>query len=99
MTRIDLFYVEAGGGHKSAATALKTVIESQGRPWAVRLVNVNHVLGSIDFFKTLFGYGVEDIYNLLIKKGWTGAAAYLMPGMHFFLWLLRPLQVRMLARF
>ncbi|MEZ5403440.1 MAG: galactosyldiacylglycerol synthase [Bryobacteraceae bacterium] len=98
-TRIDLFYVEAGGGHKSAATALKTVIESQGKPWDVRLVNLDHVLGTIDVFRKASGYGVEDIYNLLLKKGWTAAAPYLMPVMHLFIWLLRPIQVRMLAAF
>jgi 1,2-diacylglycerol 3-beta-galactosyltransferase len=97
--RIDFFYVEAGGGHKSAALALRSVIEAQGKPWAVRLVNLNDVLGSIDIFKKASGYGVEDIYNLLLKKGWTVLAPYLMPVMHLFIWLLRPIQVRMLADF
>jgi hypothetical protein len=35
--RLEFFYVEAGGGHKSAATALKAVIDSQNRPWDVTL--------------------------------------------------------------
>jgi hypothetical protein len=41
---IDLVYFNAGGGHRSAATALETVIREQNRPWQVRLVNLFEVL-------------------------------------------------------
>ena len=40
---IDLVYFNAGGGHRSAAMALETVIREQGRPWQVRLVNLLEV--------------------------------------------------------
>ena len=38
MKKPDFVYFEAGGGHRAAANALKSVIEEQQRPWQVRLV-------------------------------------------------------------
>ncbi len=79
--------MEAGGGHKSAATALKAVIDSQDRPWDVTLTNLNHVLSSTDVFKSLTGRGLEDWYNWMLKKGWTLGAAPAMRPMHGLIWL------------
>ncbi len=85
--KLEFFYVEAGGGHKSAATALKAVIDSQDRPWDVTLTNLNHILGSKDVFKTVTGRGLEDWYNWMLKKGWTLGAAPAMRPMHALIWL------------
>lgn len=85
--RLEFFYVEAGGGHKSAATALKAVIDAQNRPWDVTLTNLNHVASSTDVFKTLTGRGLEDWYNWMLKKGWTLGAAPAMRPMHALIWL------------
>lgn len=71
MTKIDFIYFDAGGGHRAAATALKTVIEQQGIPWDIRLVNLQEVLHSLDIFRKLTGIRLEDIYNLMLAKGWT----------------------------
>jgi UDP-N-acetylglucosamine:LPS N-acetylglucosamine transferase len=79
VTNIDFIYFDAGGGHRAAATALKTVIEQQDRPWNVRLVNLQEVLHSLDIFRKLTGIRLEDIYNLMLAKGWTlGSAEGLM---------------------
>ena len=40
MKTIDMIYINAGGGHRSAAAALETVIREQARPWRVRLVDL-----------------------------------------------------------
>jgi 1,2-diacylglycerol 3-beta-galactosyltransferase len=97
--KIDFFYVEAGGGHKSAAIALKSVIEKQHRPWDIRLRHLNDVLGPLDIFKRLTGSSTEDLYNLMLKKGWTALAVYLMPLLHGLIALMRPKQVALLADF
>ena len=94
--RVDLVYVEAGGGHKAAATALGEVIRSQQRPWDVRLFNFTQELGSLDVVKKLTGRGVEDIYNILLKNGWTLGTKQLMQGMHLLIWLYENKQVAML---
>jgi hypothetical protein len=72
---IDFLYFDAGGGHRSAATALKAVIEQQQRPWNVRLVNVQEVLDSLDVFRKVTGIRLEDIYNKMLAKGWTLGSA------------------------
>lgn len=94
--RVDLVYVEAGGGHKAAATALGEVIRSEQRPWNVRLFNFTQELGSLDVVKKLTGQGVEDIYNILLKNGWTLGTKQMMQGMHLLIWLYENKQVGML---
>ena len=71
MTRIDLIYFDAGGGHRAAATALKAVLDGQPGAWDARLVNLQELLDPLDLFGKLFGLRIEDIYNLIVKKGWT----------------------------
>jgi hypothetical protein len=75
VTKIDFVYFDAGGGHRAAATALKTVIQDQKRPWNVRLVNLQEVLHSLDVFRKVTGIRLEDIYNHMLAKGWTLGSA------------------------
>ena len=70
-TTIDLVYFDAGGGHRAAATALRTVIAEQQRPWAVRCVNLFQVLDPGAKFRQLTGMNPEDYYNKRLAKGWT----------------------------
>lgn len=73
--QLDLIYFDAGGGHRASATALKAVIEQQGRPWTVRMVNLREVLDPGDRFRRAVGIGVEEGYNRFIAKGWTWGAS------------------------
>lgn len=69
--KIDLIYFNAGGGHRSAATALQDLILQQDRPWDVRLVNLFQVLDPKDTFRKHTGLAPEDLYNMRLKRGWT----------------------------
>ncbi len=84
--KLDFVFFDAGGGHRSAATALKMVIEEQNRPWDVRLVNLQELLDPLDMFRKLFGVRLQDVYNLILKKGWTLGSAQLLRPMQ---WLIR----------
>ena len=53
MKNVHFVFFDAGGGHRSAATALKNVIEQQGRPWNVRLFNLQEELDALDIFRKL----------------------------------------------
>ena len=75
IVKLDFIYFDAGGGHRAAATALKTVIEEQNRPWDIRLVNLQELLHSLDIFRKITGLRLEDIYNLMLAKGWTLGSA------------------------
>jgi 1,2-diacylglycerol 3-beta-galactosyltransferase len=81
MKRLDFVFFDAGGGHRSAATALRLVIEQQARPWEVRLVNLQEVLDPLDMFRKLTGLRLQDIYNHLLKRGWTLGTVPLMRAM------------------
>jgi UDP-N-acetylglucosamine:LPS N-acetylglucosamine transferase len=71
MQTIDLVYINAGGGHRSAATALEMAIREQCRDWQVRLVNLFEVLDPQDVFRRTTGVKPEDYYNVRLARGWT----------------------------
>ena len=71
MKAIDLVYFNAGGGHRSAAVALDTVIRELGLPWSVRLVNLFEVLDPRDVFGKTTGMKPENYYNARLARGWT----------------------------
>jgi UDP-N-acetylglucosamine:LPS N-acetylglucosamine transferase len=71
MQTIDLVYINAGGGHRAAATALEAAIREQGRNWRVRLVNLFAVLDPQDVFRKATGVKPEDYYNVRLARGWT----------------------------
>ena len=96
---LDLVYFDAGGGHRSAATALQSVIASQGYDWTIRLVNLQEVLDTLDVFRKITRIRLQDIYNLALAKGWTLGSNYLLPCMHAVIRLYHPAQVKMLADF
>ncbi len=99
MKRLDFIYFDAGGGHRAAASALREVMERQNRPFEIRMVNLQEVLDEIDVFRKITGLRMEDVYNTLLKKGWTLGSPQLTAGMHLVIRLFHPRQVRLLERF
>jgi hypothetical protein len=99
MTKIDLIFFQAGGGHRAAATALKSVIDQQQRGWDVKLVNLQEILDPLDIFRKYTGVRMQDIYNLLLKKGWTLGSPQLTVAMHALIRLYHPGQVRLLEKY
>jgi len=99
MKQVDFLFFDAGGGHRAAANALRQVIEQQGRPLAIRLVNLQELLDSMDIFRKLTGLRLQDVYNLTLKKGWTLGSPQLLAGMHLVIRLFHGRQVRMLEDF
>jgi len=97
--KIDFIFFDAGGGHRSAANALRLVIKQQQRPWEIRLVNLQELLDPLDVFRKLTGLRLQDIYNLLLKKGWTLGSPQLTRGMHLVIRLYHRKQVRLLESF
>jgi hypothetical protein len=69
---LKFIYFDAGGGHRSAATALHDVIRRQFPYWQVELVNLSDILASLDPLHRLTDtYHIEDLYNGILKRGWT----------------------------
>jgi glycosyl transferase family 28 len=99
LRNIDFMFFDAGGGHRSAANALKLVIEQQQRPWSIRLVNLQELLDPLDVFRKMTGVRLQDIYNRLLAKGWTLGSEWLLPPMHGIIRLYHRGEVRMLREF
>jgi UDP-N-acetylglucosamine:LPS N-acetylglucosamine transferase len=97
--RADFIYFDAGGGHRAAATALRDVMERQNRPFAIRMVNLQEILDEIDVYKKITGVRLQDLYNLMLKKGWTFGSAQWMALMHGMIKLFHPKAVGVLRRF
>jgi 1,2-diacylglycerol 3-beta-galactosyltransferase len=97
--KIDFIYFDAGGGHRAAATALRQVIEQQNRPWDIRLVNLQELLDEIDVYRKVTGVRLQDLYNLMLKKGWTLGSPQLTALMHLVIRLFHSKQVGVLERF
>src|SRR5579864_9544210 len=76
--RIHLVFFDAGGGHRNAATALQVQIERQGLPLDVSLVNLQEVLDSLDILRKLTGLRIQDLYNKMLRHGWTLGSPQLM---------------------
>jgi 1,2-diacylglycerol 3-beta-galactosyltransferase len=82
MPVIDLIYINSGGGHRAAAQAIEAVVREQQRPWELRLQGAQQLFDSIDFIRKRTGIPFEEIYNIMLRHGWTVAAAPLIPLSH-----------------
>src|SRR5580692_313378 len=76
--RISLVFFDAGGGHRNAATALQVEIEREGLPLEITLVNLQEILDALDVLRKLAGIRIEDMYNKMLRNGWTLGATQLM---------------------
>ena len=99
MKRIDLVYFDAGGGHRAAANALLQAIGQQQRAWDVRMINLQELLDPLDIFRKITGLRLQDVYNLMLRKGWTLGSPQLMRAMHGVIRLYHGPTVRLLEKF
>ena len=97
--KVDFIFFDAGGGHRAAANALRQVMERQGSPLEIRMVNLQEVLDAMDVFRKVTGLRLQDIYNLMLRKGWTLGSPQLMVGMHWVIRLFHPKTVSLLEAF
>jgi hypothetical protein len=69
--RLEFGFFDAGGGHRAAATALKMAVEAQQHPWRVELANFQEILDPLDILKKLTRIRIQDLYNTMLRNGWT----------------------------
>jgi len=97
--KITIVFFDAGGGHRSAAEALKAVLESQHRPWQVELLNLQELLDKIDVLKKLTGLRIQDGYNLILRKGWTRLTPQLLPVLQGIIRMYHSITVKLLTEY
>ncbi len=86
MPIVDFVFFDAGGGHRAAATALKMVIEERHPDWQPRLVHLQDILAPVDVFKKVLRIDLQEIYNLMLRRGWTLGSEQ---GLRFMQWVIR----------
>jgi 1,2-diacylglycerol 3-beta-galactosyltransferase len=71
LRKLTIVFHHAGGGHRSAAEALKSTLSSQEHPWDVTLLDFQELLDPLDLLRRATGLCIQDTYNLILRKGWT----------------------------
>ena len=71
MRKLIIVFHHAGGGHRSAAEALKATLSGQEHPWDVSLLDIQELLDPLDLIRRGTGLRIQDTYNLILRKGWT----------------------------
>lgn len=77
MSRIHIVFFDAGGGHRQAASSLKEELDARGRH-TVTLLNLQEVLEPVDVVHGVSGVRMQDVYNGLLRRGWTLGAAQVL---------------------
>jgi 1,2-diacylglycerol 3-beta-galactosyltransferase len=68
--KVEIIYFNAGGGHRSAASALKEVMEKQHR-WEVVMTNLFDILDAKKIFQKVTKLDHEALYNKVLASGFT----------------------------
>jgi UDP-N-acetylglucosamine:LPS N-acetylglucosamine transferase len=97
--RISLVFFDAGGGHRNAATALQVEIERQGLPFEVSLVNLQEILDPLDILRKVTGVRIQDLYNKMLRHGWTLGSPQLMRFLQLVVRLYHTPSVRVLKTY
>jgi len=71
LRKLTIVFHHAGGGHQSAADALKATLAGQEHPWDVSLLDIQELLDPLDLLRRATGLRIQDTYNLILRKGWT----------------------------
>jgi len=99
MKKILVLFHDAGGGHRNAAVALKTVVEQQGRDWDVELVQFQELTDQLDVLRKVTGIRIQEQYNVLLQNGWTLGSKYLLRMLQMTIRMFHGPMVRLLEKF
>jgi 1,2-diacylglycerol 3-beta-galactosyltransferase len=78
---LEFFYFDAGGGHRSAATALRQVIADRLPHWQVEMVNLSELLQPVDPLFRWTKIPAQNFYNGVVKRGWTYGSLAMLRGL------------------
>lgn len=95
---IDLIYIDSGGGHRAAAQAIQAVVNQQQRPWTLCLHGAQDLLNPIDFIRKATGIPFQEIYNILLRRGWTRGSRQLIFLSHLLIRMSHRSQVEVLEQ-
>jgi UDP-N-acetylglucosamine:LPS N-acetylglucosamine transferase len=97
--RIHLIFFDAGGGHRNAATALQVEIAREGLPLEVSLINLQELLDPLDILRKMTGIRIQDMYNKMLRNGWTLGSPQLMRVLQSVIRMYHAPSVKVLEKF
>ncbi|MFN6568080.1 MGDG synthase family glycosyltransferase [Dendronalium sp. ChiSLP03b] len=74
---INIIVGKGGGGHYATYNALRSIIERQKLPWHLNVTDIDEIADSLSERKKtanaykLLGFSGHELYNLMLKSGWT----------------------------
>lgn len=74
---INIVTGKGGGGHYATYHALRAIAEQQQLPWQFQVTDMDDIMATMTESKEvmnaykLMGSSVSDLYNLMLKNGWT----------------------------
>ena len=71
MRKLTIVFHHAGGGHRNAAEALRSTLTAQNHAWDVELLDIQQLLDQLDLMLRFTGVRIQDIYNQILRRGWT----------------------------
>jgi hypothetical protein len=74
--------LRSDGFRRAAATALAEAIREQQRPWNLDLVSIQDVFEPIAFIRKCTGISMQDVYNIMLRRGWTLCSSQLTALAH-----------------
>jgi 1,2-diacylglycerol 3-beta-galactosyltransferase len=98
-SRVQLIYMEAGGGHRASAAALSASLAELKPSWQVEMINLRDLLEPLDFIHRLTGVRVENFYNGLLKKNLTAGVGSMLKILHLMVRQMNPRMVAALAAY
>jgi 1,2-diacylglycerol 3-beta-galactosyltransferase len=99
MKKVQILFHDAGGGHRNAAVSLKEIIERQGRPWQVELIQFQELTDRLDILRKLTGIRIQEQYNTLLRNGWTFGSGQLLRVLQLTIRVFHGPMVKLLKKF
>jgi glycosyl transferase family 28 len=99
LRKLTIVFHDAGGGHRSAAEALRDTLANHNTPWDVSLLNLQEMLDSLDVVRKFTGLRIQETYNQILRRGWTRFTPQLLVALQTMIRLYHPRIVRMLKAY
>jgi 1,2-diacylglycerol 3-beta-galactosyltransferase len=97
--RIVVTTNNSGGGHRATAQAIKDIIERQRRPWTVEFLDLDVATEPVDLLWLLTRIHGCEIYNFMLRHGWTVGWRWHVAAMHVVIKAMHPLLVRAFRKY
>jgi 1,2-diacylglycerol 3-beta-galactosyltransferase len=78
LRKLTIVFHHAGGGHRNAAEAVRGTLTAQNDPWDVELLDIQQLLDQLDLIRRFTGIRIQDVYNQILRRGWTRPAPALL---------------------